>query len=274
MRKYKLNEKFFETIDTEEKAYFLGFLFADGYINESLFMVDLTLHQQDTDILKTFINHIYYEDRPLKIIRHRYVRLVISSKKLIYDLKSWGCFQKKTFDLKFPSDIPQSMIKHFIRGYFDGDGCVTIDKQNTLNISIVGTIEMLMEIKNQLILNCQVTDTVLDNRFPSRNNNIRALRYGGNIIINRIYHYLYDNSTIFLNRKKNKFLDILENKTYFYDTNKIRSLKKHAYNYSGQILNQNQLAKILSIETGDTIGSIRRKLQRNYSIEKIKNINT
>lgn len=269
MRKYKLNENFFEKIDTEKKAYFLGFLFADGYINENLNMVDLTLHNKDEEILNKFVNLLYYEGRPLKLIKTNYLRLVINSKKITNDLKSHGCFQKKTFSLKFPN-LNENLIKHFIRGYFDGDGCITINKENTLNISIVGTIDFLIDVKKYLILNCQLNDTKLDNRFPNRNNNIRALRYGGNIIMNRIFHYLYDDSTIFLYRKYNKFLDILKDKTYFCDTNKIRGLKKHTYSYSGQILNQNQLAKILSTETGNTVGSIRRKLQRNYSIEKIK----
>jgi len=95
MRKYKLNENYFELIDSEEKAYFLGLLYVDGYINERLNLVDLTLHQQDKEILDKLVNILYPEGRPLKIIREKYLRLVINSKKLVNDLKRHGCFQKK-----------------------------------------------------------------------------------------------------------------------------------------------------------------------------------
>lgn len=270
MRKYILNENFFENIDSEEKAYFLGFLFADGYINENLYLIDLTLHKQDAEILNKLISCLYINERPLKLIRDNYLRLIINSKKMVNDLKSHGCHQKKTFNLKFPI-LSENMVKHFIRGYFDGDGCVTIDKGKTLNVSIVGTIDFLIVVKRHFINNCYLNDTVFDNRHPNRNNNIRALRYGGNIIINRIYHYLYDDSVIYLNRKKNKFLDILKDKPYFCDAKTIRILKKHVIEYNGKTLNQVQLSEILSKEINLKATTIRRMLQRGYSISKIKN---
>lgn len=275
MRKYKLNENYFEYIDTEEKAYFLGLLYADGYINETLKMIDLTLHQQDVEILNKLVSCIYPNGRPLKLIRNKYFRLIINSNKMVSDLKNHGCFQKKTFKLKFP-EVSNELIKHFIRGYFDGDGCVTIDKEGTLNISIVGTIDFLDEIKQILRKACKLNDTVYDNRHPNRNNNIRALRFGGNIVINRIYHYLYDNSSIYLKRKNDKFLDILKNKDYFCDDYWIRVLKKHVIEYNGTTYNQSQLSKVLSNETKIKETTIRRMLQRGYSIQKIiqnKNIN-
>lgn len=270
MRKYVLNENFFEKIDSEEKAYFLGLLFADGYINENYYMVDLTLHIKDEEILRKFIFYLYANKRPLKLIRNNYLRLVISSKKLVNDLKSHGCYQKKTFKLKFPN-LPENMIRHFIRGYFDGDGCITINKKGTLNISIVGTIDLLNDVKQILCKKCNLNNTIYDNRHPNRNNNIRALRYGGNIVVNRIYHYLYDDSTIYLSRKKDKFLDILKDKPYFCDTNIIRPLKKHNIEYNGNIYNQMQLSKVLSSEINIKATTIRRMLQRGYSILKIKN---
>ena len=268
MRKYKLNENFFEKIDSEEKAYFLGLLYADGYINETLNMVDLTLHKQDKEILDKLIVYLYPQGRPLKIIRNDYIRLVINSKKIVEDLKLHGCFQKKTFKLEFPI-ILNELIKHFIRGYFDGDGCITIDNKKTLNISIVGTINFLNVIKQILCKECKLNNTVYDNRHPNRNNNIRALRYGGNIIMNRIYHYLYDNSIIYLTRKKNKFLDILENKSYFCNTEKIRTLNKHYIEYNGMIYNQMQLSRILSNEIKISIRTIKSRLQKGWSINEI-----
>lgn len=268
MRKYKLNENFFETINSEDKAYFLGFLFADGYINEKINMVDLTIHNKDKEILDKFIVCLYPEGRPLKTIRNNYLRLVINSPILVNDLIKHGCVQAKTFKLKFPA-IPDTFQRDFIRGYFDGDGSICISKSGMLNLSIVGTIDFLDGINKILKEKCNLNNTLYDNRHPERNNNIRALRFGGNILINRIYHYMYDNSIIYLSRKRKIFLSILENKDYFCDIYKNRVLRKHLIEHNGQKYNYSQLAKILSIETNQKSTTIRRKLQNNWTINEI-----
>ena len=268
MRKYKLNENFFELINSEEKAYFLGFLFADGYVNEKLNMIDLTLHNKDKEILNKFVELLYPEGRPLKIIRINYLRLVINSSVITNDLVKYGCVQAKTFKLKFPQ-IPENFQRDFIRGYFDGDGSICVSKYNTLNLSIVGTINFLDGIKKILRKKCTLNETIYDDRHPEQQNNIRALRFGGNIIINRIFHYLYDDSIIYLNRKRKIFLSILENKDYFCNVNKIRALEKHLVMYDGQQYNYAQLAKILSIKTKINPRTIRGKLQKGWSINEI-----
>lgn len=268
MRKYELIENFFENIDSEEKAYFLGLLYADGYVNENLGMVDLTLHHQDKQILDDFVTYLYpNNDRPLKLIRNKYYRLVINSKKLVSDLKTHGCIQKKTFKIVFP-EISNNLLNHFIRGYFDGDGSVWIQKE-VLNISIVGTINFLQTIKKILIENCNLNETKLDNRHPERKNNIRALRYGGNIIINRIYHYLYDNATIYLNRKHVKFLAILKDKEYFCDSTYKRKNHQKWFVYDGKKFNKSELARVLSKETNILASTIRRRLNNGWSVDEI-----
>jgi hypothetical protein len=268
MRKYLLNENFFSDIDTEEKAYFLGLLFADGYINERLNMVDLTLHHKDSEILENFVKELYTNDRPLKIIRKNYLRLVINSEKIVADLKKHGCFQKKTFKLEFPTTIENNLIKHFMRGYFDGDGCVTLSK-NTLTFSIVGTENFVVKYKEILIKECLLSDTKLDTRHKERNNNIRSIRFGGNIIVNRIYHFLYDNSSISLLRKKNKFIDILEKKDYFCNSNKMRNLNKYHILFEGIEYNQSDLAELLSKKLDIKKTTIRRKLQNKWTVDEI-----
>jgi len=271
MRKYRLNENFFEIIDSEEKAYFLGFLYADGYIDEKSNKVDLTLHNQDIEILNRFVTLLFPEGRPLKSIRSDYVRLVINSKKIVMDLKRHGCFQKKTFLLKFPTTVEREFIRDFIRGYFDGDGCVTVYK-GTLNISIVGTIDFLDGIKRIFNECCDTNDTLYDNRHPDRCNNIRSLRYGGNILINRIYHYMYDNSIIYLSRKNNKFLGILKNMNYFCDKEFNRKLLKHEVLFDGEVLNYMQLADKLCKTTHIKSTTIRRKLHNGWTVDEIINL--
>lgn len=268
MRKYKLVENFFEIIDSEEKAYFLGFLFADGYVNEKNNVVDITIHHKDKEILDALVESIYPEGRPLMVVKREYVRLVINSSKFVADLVKHGCVQAKTFVLKFPH-IPEIFQRDFIRGYFDGDGSICVGRDDTLNLSIVGTIDFLDDVKRILVNKCTLNNTTYDDRHPERNNNIRALRFGGNILVNRIYHYLYDGSTIYLIRKRKIFLSILENKDYFCDVNKVRILRKHSITYMGQKYNYTQLAKVLSAETKQNSETIRRKLHRGWSVNKI-----
>lgn len=268
MRKYILNENFFQDIDSEEKAYFLGFLFADGYVNEKFGYVDITINNKDIEILNLFVKHIYVNDRPLKSIRNEYVRLIINSNKIVNDLKYHGCFQKKTFGLKFPKTINKQYIRDFIRGYFDGDGCVTINN-DSLNVSFIGTIDFLDELKLILNENCNTTNTLYCDRYPERNNNIRALRFGGNILLNRIYHFMYDDASIFLRRKKNIFLGILENKSYFCDKIYTRKAHQKYFEYNEKQYNKSELAEILSEKYSLNKLTVRSKLTKGWTIDEI-----
>jgi len=269
MRKYKLNEDFFKIIDTEEKAYLLGFLFADGYINEKLFYVDITLHMKDKEILNIFVKYLYPEGRPLSKIRKNYLRLIINSKVLVSNLVKHGCMQAKTFKIKFP-EIPNILQKDFIRGYFDGDGCIS-SSNDSLTISFIGTIEFLDKLNKILDNNCNLNETIYDKRYKERDNNIRSLRFGGNIIINRIYHYIYDNSNLYLKRKKDVFLEVLENKSYFCDNNFTRNSHQKYFEYEGQIYNKSELALILSNISDLNKSTIRKKLTNGWSIHDIIN---
>ena len=125
--KYSLNEHYFNIIDTEDKAYFLGLLYADGYNNEKENIITLSLQEDDIGILKTF-NNFLSSNRPiLSIISKKKNRKILSklsirNKNISTNLSYLGCKQKKSFILTFPTTdkLPESLIKHFIRGYFDG----------------------------------------------------------------------------------------------------------------------------------------------------------
>ena len=264
MRKYKLKEDFFKEIDTEEKAYILGFLFADGSVGKN--QISITLKADDIEVLNNIKNNIYLCDRPIKTYRG-YKRLVISSKKMVNDLISLGCVPRKTFKLKFPK-LKKSLVKHFIRGYFDGDGSVYIS-ENTLNMSIVGTINFLTTCQKILIKKCNLNETEFDNRHPERKNNIRSLRYGGNIIMNRFYHYIYDDSTIFLTRKKQIFLDILEKKEYFCNLTFTRKSYIKYIKYNNHKYTKTELGRILSKLTNRSPDTIRKQLTKGWSVNDI-----
>lgn len=220
-KKYYCNEDFFETIDTEEKAYWLGFMFADGFINNKSkhkgYRVGLTLSSCDKSHIDKFNKcldssypvHSYKVNKKKSSYNTKpYSRLIIASNKMALDLIDKGCVLNKTDKLLFPSTdkLPFELIPHFIRGYNDGDGCITCSKnsKNTINysIKITSTKEFLESIKEYY----NVSHLKLQKRHKNTTNNY-SLCLGGNAKVEKILDNLYLNSTIYLDRKYKKYLE-------------------------------------------------------------------
>lgn len=220
-RKFAINENFFENIDSEEKAYMLGFLYADGCNHEKKHKLEISLAKQDEDILikfsKLLLNgNVNIKEYKRKDNQQNKVGLYIVNLKISNDLKKWGCIARKTLVLKFP-DLSLHLHQHFIRGYFDGDGMLTIserlmarckNKSKLANFSIVSTKEMLEEIgKHFSDLDINFT---INKRHKDRNNNNFTLRISGNQQIKRACDYLYSNANIVMNRKYQVYLELLK----------------------------------------------------------------
>jgi intein/homing endonuclease len=205
-KKYSIDENYFERIDAEDKAYFLGLMYADGYNNEQKGEAKITLQSGDTEILNVFREKLQ-TNKPLRIDRV-YRILALENKKISKDLARHGCVQAKTFKLKFPK-LRKDLIRHFIRGYFDGDGSIT-NSGKYPHFSIVSTKSFLTSIQNIFIKELGLSKTKFTIRHPERKHNIRSLWYGsyGNCIL--IYNYLYDDSSVFMKRKKIKFEKLLK----------------------------------------------------------------
>jgi len=209
-KKYYYDDNFFEKIDSEAKAYYLGLLYADGYINnlDNYNYVELTLLISDKEILEKFYNELK-SNRKIIIIEKKtglYARLVINSEKIVSDLIKLGCTNKKTHTLKFPENLDDDLIHHMIRGFFDGDGCIWSNKNNDYNIQFDGNYDFLIGIEKYFIKKLNVNKKIkLSKRHLERKDNIVILKYGGNNITKAIYNLLYYKATLFFIRKKNKF---------------------------------------------------------------------
>lgn len=214
-RKYNFNEDYFEIIDSEDKAYFLGFLYADGYNDQKEGKVTLNLAAQDLEIIESFNNFldsdkiIYSRTGACKNCQDSKI-LSLNSRKFSDDLAKLGCVQAKTFEIKFPdtSIVPEHLQKHFIRGYFDGDGYVS---KKESRVEIVGTLKFCEELVEVFYRNLKINPSKIRDRHPERNNNIRILIYYGLNKIYALYPYLYDEATIYLDRKKDKFFKLYNN---------------------------------------------------------------
>ncbi len=216
-RKYNIDETFFDVIDTEEKAYFLGFLYADGYNNTDRNSVNLSLKESDKDILIR-LNNLIQPDKPLQYVEFKketrgyknssnQYRLAIANKHISERLTELGCCKNKTHIITFPSEeqVPKHLQRHFTRGYFDGDGCVS----NRV-FSMVGTELFLITVQEIMIDKLGLTKTKLDKRHKKRENNITSIRYCGSSNLRKIMDWFYTDATIYLDRKYEKFKNYVE----------------------------------------------------------------
>jgi hypothetical protein len=211
--KYKIDDSIFEIIDNEEKAYWFGFLFADGYINYKKNSITLCLSNKDFNILENFKLFLKTEKEIRKNNKFS-SKVVIENKKIANDLKINGLLQAKTHILKFPK-IKKNLIRHFIRGYFDGDGCVTYGKKLNKNcsISITSTLNFLKEIDKYIEIHF-----CYSKRHKGRDNEIYTINSGGIGNLMKFYSYLYKNSNFYMDRKKIKFEDWFK---YYFDNFKL-----------------------------------------------------
>lgn len=206
-KKYKLNENYFEKIDTPEKAYLLGYLYTDGYNAEKNRTVKLGLHKQDSHVLDFFKKEIGIEVK-LEKCKGNVLRLNIHSKKLSTDLSKLGCFQKKTYTLEFPTEeqVPNKYMSHFIRGAFDGDGCMYIrkvrEKAKTGYANFVGCKLFLNGINNYL--HNVVGMTYRQITTINNNDVFGELRYMSIPDIVKLKDFIYKDSSFHLDRKYNK----------------------------------------------------------------------
>lgn len=197
------NVHYFDKIDCEEKAYWLGFLFADGAIttNGKSYDIELGLKLSDKEHVEKFAKAVGKEF----IITDSYrARCILGSKHMFDTLCSYGCTTRKSLTLQFPkmSIFENSLlIQHFIRGYVDGDGCLSwANKKHTrCVVSILGTKEFLNGIINIFPPTCKLSKN-------NKNQDITlVLTYNGKIGFD-FCKYLYKNSTIYLQRKYERYL--------------------------------------------------------------------
>ena len=223
----EIRHNFFSNIETELQAYLLGFIASDGSINLKRHTLCIHINEKDKEIFELFKvispNAYIQECKPTesilkvrgKIVKNKgSIRLSISSKILIEDLYKLGIEENKTYkEMKIPRQIPKSLIKHFIRGYFDGDGCITYSirkpnpKNREINYRVSCRFEICSKLSNILIdfqkyfgeLNIKTNI-----QYLKRDNMYNVSTCSRDNVI-KIYNVLYSDSNFYLNRKFDKF---------------------------------------------------------------------
>lgn len=205
------NPLIFHDIDTEEKAYWLGFLYADGYVRSNRNEIGLGLKESDLEHVEKFRNFIGKPNKIQRIVRNvkgkEYIeyRYCIANKQLKLDLCSAGCVPRKSLILEFPNErvVSPELINHFIRGYFDGDGSISLshcrDENNNwkvLQIQLAGTYNFLSELKKRY--------DFLSNYSICPHGSIYILNFSKQNAVAAFLKAIYEDASVYLQRKYDK----------------------------------------------------------------------
>lgn len=206
----ELKEDYFSKIDSEEKAYFLGFIFADGCVytgkNNDKNCLTLEINIRDIEILYKFKQALNSNNaiRYKKKSRSEMCVIGIYSKQIIQDLSKYGIVQNKTKVTKHIPIIPEPYKRHFLRGIFDGDGSFTVDKNGYYHVGYVANYEsMALDFReecNSLIQNKGYNKILLKGKTGTG----YVCTFTGTERVKQLMTALYKDSDIYLTRKKQK----------------------------------------------------------------------
>jgi DNA-binding transcriptional regulator WhiA len=210
-RKYTVDYDYFKKWSSN-MAYILGFIYADGCIEDNDSRLNIRLQYNDIELLEKIKKELRYTGAIIKYIskigdkEYKSCKLQISSIDIVNDLKKLGVVSNKSLVLQFP-DIPQEYVIDFIRGYFDGDG--SIDRPEYPRIRICsGSKEFLYQLQKSLT-DFGFTEKAIDKK---KNRNVYNICYSYKETV-RLYNLFYNNKNcIFLKRKKDKLDLLLKNK--------------------------------------------------------------
>lgn len=217
-----INKAFFKEINSEENAYFLGLLYADGNISKNHNVMCLKLKSNDQYILEKFRN-IMSPSSPIKIskvelpggVTYEYSYFRINQKEICEQLISHGCVPNKSLILEFPKTVPNELLRHFLRGYSDGDGTIYNNKfKNKKSVNTIWKIVSTKQFCNQVsrILKEQLNISCSQSLSrPETNSITTTLSVGGNIQVQKFLDWLYKDATIYLPRKHKKYLQFITN---------------------------------------------------------------
>lgn len=206
-------ERIFQNIDSEEKAYWLGFLAADGCVSGN--NVIIVLQEKDKEHLEKFKHFINAQSISIQTsqqqdsrgIWRNYYRFSIGCKEMSNDLQRWGIVPNKTLILQ-PPNIPEEFEIDWIRGYFDGDGGLSYSaKSNRWQSYANSTKEVLEWICEKLELNTKP----FNQQHYGKLDNVWRIHFNGRLNVKRVWTKLYrDNqATIYLERKHDLYKKIV-----------------------------------------------------------------
>lgn len=221
-RRYDLDEHYFDSIDTPNKAYILGLFYADGYNSLDKRTIRLQLQYTDKDILEDIRKELNSE-KPLKFIRcsdkvasngfisKDMYQLEIYSSHMCQVLEKLGMVQNKSLVLTFPTFLDESLYVHFIRGYFDGDGsfCPHYTKKGWFQalVTITSTEVFCESCLNIIRRETGVGGGIYD--ASSHNGITKVIYISGTNQAKKFFEWLYKDAELYLKRKHDLYIQYL-----------------------------------------------------------------
>jgi hypothetical protein len=207
------NHNFFQNVSSEEQAYFLGLITADGSISKTG-ALGLGLKEEDSYIIELFRNLLSPNAKISSSLRTKIYKgktviskanyIVITSKQYLEDLNQYDIVPNKTYcDIRLPNLNP-NLMNHYIRGLFDGDGSVYIcgKYKNLLSVSFVGGRLLLNQVSTYLKNTLNLKSNL---NVRTRKSNCFDFSITTQEDIHKFKEYIYKDATIFLKRKYTKF---------------------------------------------------------------------
>ena len=211
IRKYSLNEHYFDKIDTQKKAYILGLLYADGNNCKQKSTVRIQLQEQDVHILQEICKELNY-NKPLsyidcskRVYGNNYVSsnmysLDIYSKYMCDQLEKLGMIPNKSLVLTFPSFLSNEFIPHFLRGYIDGDGHIS---KASYICNLTSTVSFCQSVQDYVYKNLGLLGGIKD--ASCHNGMTKVFYFSRKEEAKQFLDYIYKDATIYLNRKYNLY---------------------------------------------------------------------
>lgn len=202
--------KNFENIDSEEKAYWLGFLYADGSVSSKEDKIELGLAEKDVKHIEKFKNFMNIKNKICYREKTKSYRISFRSQNCKQDLINKGCFPKKSLILRFPTEeqVPKHLIRHFIRGYFDGDGWFCNTKAGSFQIGFIGTEDFIKGVLKVLEGKINTSNKILN---VHRENGAKRYIFSKFSDVSYFLNYIYKDSIVYLDRKYEHYLDFIKN---------------------------------------------------------------
>jgi hypothetical protein len=261
---------FFENIDTKEKAYVLGLIYSDGSIDKDGYGFSFVSKDfEQVELVKRLLKSEHkickvssYDNRTLKTYT-RYT-IHICSKKITKDLFNIGLHSSKSFNCNFPN-ISIGFIWHFIRGLFDGDGCIykSTSKEGQLSFSIILSGQLKDGVK-KFFNDSDMSLTSDQIKHKNENGIISSLKYSSYKDLKFIYENMYNESdSLRLERKYTIFSTLREYKRGVYCR---KSRKVYQYDVDNNLIKvYNSIKDINGFNQSKIYQSIRKnKLYRKY----------
>lgn len=203
--KYSVDESYFDKIDSEEKAYILGWFYSDGSVDEAGKM-RIQILQTDSYILEWIKGQLKFDGElyqiPARNTSKPQTAICINRKNLADKLITLGCIPNKANVLQMPTfeQVPKEFFHHFLRGYFDGDGSISTD----LRVVAVTSSPVFCESLARFL----VTLGIESNTYVRKNS--KMVFFTKNSEKLKFLNYIYKDATVFLKRKHEKYLQMLE----------------------------------------------------------------